>query len=190
MLLPVQQSNINRRGGDNFQQQQQQLQLSNFKQLQLPPPPVLPPKLRNNNNNRMDPDHQGQSQGHTRLIRSTSNVTKKSRTPITKPLRRSKSQHVSNSKSYVTSIQHGGSVTLVSLSGGESTNPNPRVVHHHHFMDQDDQDEDPDSGFHTGFPHPHRGASGGAPTSGVKIKIEGEHSYGFPTQPSSNKVSQ
>ena len=54
--------------------------------------------------------------------RSTSSVTDrrpKTRPPIAKPVRRSKSQHISAYKggSFVTSIQHGGSVTLVSLGG-------------------------------------------------------------------------
>ena len=46
----------------------------------------------------------------------------KTRPPIAKPVRRSKSQHISAQKggSFVTSIQHGGSVTLVSL-GGDNT---------------------------------------------------------------------
>ena len=110
----------------------------------LPPKPVLPPKLRNQlMQQNMDfyggrqmslgpigPDSGSSStdSNHSNLLqetfvderrglnRSASNVTK-SKAPIAKPVRRSKSQHFS-SKSYVTSIQHGGSVTLVSLSGG------------------------------------------------------------------------
>ena len=59
------------------------------------------------------------------LYRSTSSVTDrrpKTRPPIAKPVRRSKSQHISAYKggSFVTSIQHGGSVTLVSLGGENS----------------------------------------------------------------------
>ena len=59
-------------------------------------------------------------------IRSTSSVTDlrpKTRPPIAKPVRRSKSQHISAHKggSFVTSIQHGGSVTLVSLGGDNSS---------------------------------------------------------------------
>merc|ERR1712045_1052440 len=78
------------------------------------------------------------------LIRSTSSVADrrpKTRPPIAKPVRRSKSQHISAYKggSFVTSIQHGGSVTLVSLGGentanGASRTDQPHVVHHHHFV--------------------------------------------------------
>ena len=64
---------------------------------------------------------------HYFLNRSTSSVTDrrpKTRPPIAKPVRRSKSQHISAYKggSFVTSIQHGGSVTLVSLGGEHSAN--------------------------------------------------------------------
>ena len=64
---------------------------------------------------------------HYFLNRSTSSVTDrrpKTRPPIAKPVRRSKSQHISAYKggSFVTSIQHGGSVTLVSLGGENSAN--------------------------------------------------------------------
>merc|ERR1712223_496315 len=81
------------------------------------------------------------------LIRSTSSVTDrrpKTRPPIAKPVRRSKSQHISAYKggSFVTSIQHGGSVTLVSLggensAGGAQRTDQPHVVHHHHFVADD-----------------------------------------------------
>ena len=66
------------------------------------------------------------------IHRSTSSVTDhrpKSRPPIAKPVRRSKSQHISAYKggSFVTSIQHGGSVTLVSLGGDNSASGNSRA---------------------------------------------------------------
>jgi hypothetical protein len=66
------------------------------------------------------------------LIRSTSSVTDhrpKSRPPIAKPVRRSKSQHISAYKggSFVTSIQHGGSVTSISLGGDNSASGNSRA---------------------------------------------------------------
>ena len=86
-------------------------------------------------------------------------------------------------KSYVTSIQHGGSVTLVSLSGGDD-----HVVHY-------DRDWGASSGgSHTlprrkpqvvQHPHPHPSSTAG---NGVKIRINGsasssvdsqQHSYGF-----------
>merc|ERR1711997_1266427 len=83
----------------------------------------------------------------TTLIRSTSSVTDrrpKTRPPIAKPVRRSKSQHISAHKggSFVTSIQHGGSVTLVSLGGDNTSGASrdqqpPHVVHHHHFVAND-----------------------------------------------------
>ena len=67
--------------------------------------------------------------------------------PIAKPIRRSKSQR---SQNFVTSIQHGGSVTLVSLNGEldeQGKNPNSEIkhVHHHHFV----QDWD-GNGMHPG----------------------------------------
>ena len=66
------------------------------------------------------------------LYRSTSSVTDrrpKTRPPIAKPVRRSKSQHISAYKggSFVTSIQHGGSVTLVSLGGENSAGGTQRT---------------------------------------------------------------
>ena len=66
------------------------------------------------------------------LYRSTSSVTDrrpKTRPPIAKPVRRSKSQHISAYKggSFVTSIQHGGSVTLVSLGGENSSSGSSRT---------------------------------------------------------------
>ena len=83
------------------------------------------------------------------LKRSASSVNPKNRAaPIAKPIRRSKSQR---SQNFVTSIQHGGSVTLVSLNGeldGEQgKNPNSEIkhVHHHHFV----QDWD-GNGMHPG----------------------------------------
>merc|ERR1712029_270178 len=81
------------------------------------------------------------------LKRSASSVNPKNRTaPIAKPIRRSKSQR---SQNFVTSIQHGGSVTLVSLNGelDEQGKPNSEIkhVHHHHFV----QDWD-GNGMHPG----------------------------------------
>ena len=70
------------------------------------------------------------------LKRSASSVNPKSRiTPIAKPIRRSKSQRAQN-QNFVTSIQHGGSVTLVSLNGDRANTNNSEVkhVHHHHFV--------------------------------------------------------
>ena len=56
--------------------------------------------------------------------RSASSVNAKNRAPIAKPVRRSKStKNPRNSQNFVTSIQHGGSVTLVSLNG-DSTGSN------------------------------------------------------------------
>ena len=64
---------------------------------------------------------------------------------IAKPVRRSKSQRNSHShqqQNFVTSIQHGGSVTLVSLNG-DSNNSNSesevKHVHHHHFVQGNNQ---------------------------------------------------
>ena len=56
------------------------------------------------------------------LNRSASSVTSrtKGKAPIAKPVRRSKSQLV-QPRNYVTSIQHGGAVTLVSLSSDSSS---------------------------------------------------------------------
>ena len=71
------------------------------------------------------------------LKRSASTVNPKNRpAPIAKPIRRSKSQR---SQNFVTQIQHGGSVTLVSLNGDldqeSSGKPNEiKHVHHHHFV--------------------------------------------------------
>merc|ERR1712141_792550 len=72
--------------------------------------------------------------------RSASSVNAKNRAPIAKPVRRSKStKNPRNSQNFVTSIQHGGSVTLVSLNG-DSTGSNStsesevKHVHHHHFV--------------------------------------------------------
>ena len=68
--------------------------------------------------------------------------------PIAKPIRRSKSQR---SQNFVTQIQHGGSVTLVSLNGDldqENSGGKPneiKHVHHHHFV----QDWD-GNGIHPG----------------------------------------
>ena len=82
------------------------------------------------------------------LKRSASSVNPKNRAaPIAKPIRRSKSQR---SQNFVTSIQHGGSVTLVSLNGEldeQGKNPNSEIkhVHHHHFV----QDWD-GNGMHPG----------------------------------------
>ena len=83
------------------------------------------------------------------LKRSASTVNPKNRpAPIAKPIRRSKSQR---SQNFVTSIQHGGSVTLVSLNGdldqeNSSGKPNEiKHVHHHHFV----QDWD-GNGIHPG----------------------------------------
>ena len=75
------------------------------------------------------------------LKRSVSNVNPKNRpAPIAKPVRRSKSQRTQ--QNFVTSIQHGGSVTLVSLNG-ENKNGKPsseiKHVHHHHFVQDWDQ---------------------------------------------------
>merc|ERR1712223_1649956 len=83
------------------------------------------------------------------LKRSASTVNPKNRpAPIAKPIRRSKSQR---SQNFVTSIQHGGSVTLVSLNGdldqeNSAGKPNEiKHVHHHHFV----QDWD-GNGIHPG----------------------------------------
>ena len=75
--------------------------------------------------------------------RSASSVNAKNRAPIAKPVRRSKSQRVVNPmQNFVTSIQHGGSVTLVSLNGDPHSGSNSnstseseiKHVHHHHFV--------------------------------------------------------
>ena len=81
--------------------------------------------------------------------RSASSVNAKNRAPIAKPVRRSKSQRVVNPmQNFVTSIQHGGSVTLVSLNGdpnhsGSNSNSTSeseiKHVHHHHFVQGWDQ---------------------------------------------------
>ena len=79
------------------------------------------------------------------LNRSASSVTSrtKAKAPIAKPVRRSKSQLV-QPRNYVTSIQHGGAVTLVSLSSDSSSSSGhsdrflttQHVHHHHHFVEQ------------------------------------------------------
>ncbi len=81
------------------------------------------------------------------LNRSASSVTSrtKAKAPIAKPVRRSKSQLV-QPRNYVTSIQHGGAVTLVSLSSDSSSSSGhsdrflttQHVHHHHHFVEQED----------------------------------------------------
>merc|ERR1712113_76478 len=80
--------------------------------------------------------------------RSASSVNAKNRAPIAKPVRRSKSQRVVNPmQNFVTSIQHGGSVTLVSLNGDPHSGSNSnstseseiKHVHHHHFVQGWDQ---------------------------------------------------
>lgn len=80
------------------------------------------------------------------LNRSASSVTTrtKAKAPIAKPVRRSKSQLVQQ-RNYVTNIQHGGAVTLVSLnsdsssSSGHSDRFSTQLVHHHHhhFVEED-----------------------------------------------------
>ena len=85
-----------------------------------------------------------------------------------KPVRRSKSQRNSLShqqQNFVTSIQHGGSVTLVSLNG-DSNNSNSesevKHVHHHHFV-QGNQTWD--------YPGSYQGLSHTLPRKGSK-KVE------------------
>lgn len=93
----------------------------------------------NNNNNH-----------NSNLNRSASSVTSrpKSKAPIAKPVRRSKSQLVhQQQRNYVTSIQHGGAVTLVSLnsdSSSSTSSSSDRFVtqlvhhhHHHHYIEED-----------------------------------------------------
>merc|ERR1719204_991376 len=125
------------------------------------------------------------------LNRSASSVTSKSRVPIAKPVRRSKSQHFSGGKSYVTSIQHGGSVTLVSLSGGDD-----HTVHYNH----DTRHHQPE--YWTGGSHtlPRRKPNNAAPASssgstgnnGVKIRINSsaENSYEFDHHFTSNSINK
>ena len=155
------------------QHQQQQLPLSHSAQAQhhlghrraLPPAPVLPlqslrsvaPPIYYNSSGNSSTTSSGGSylQSNTtsattesfvdQLKRSASSVNPKNRSvPIAKPIRRSKSQRAQN---FVTSIQHGGSVTLVSLNGElDQEKPNSEIkhVHHHHFV------QDWDSGIHPG----------------------------------------
>ena len=158
-------------------QQQQQLPHSHSAQAQhhlghrraLPPAPVLPlqslksvapPIYYNSSGNSSTTSSGGsylQSNSATsasnttesfvdQLKRSASSVNPKNRSvPIAKPIRRSKSQRLG--QNFVTSIQHGGSVTLVSLNGElDQEKPNSEIkhVHHHHFV------QDWDSGIHPG----------------------------------------
>ena len=67
------------------------------------------------------------SQQGTGLNRSLSNVTQKVKNTIPKPVRRSKSQ-LPGTK-FVTNIQHGGPVTLVSLSNDSGQNKVPEFQH-------------------------------------------------------------
>ena len=92
------------------------------------------------------------SSSSSNLNRSASSVTSrpKSKAPIAKPVRRSKSQLVQQQRNYVTSIQHGGGVTLVSLNSdsSSSSSSSDRFVtqlvhhHHHHYVDPDDVDNE------------------------------------------------
>ena len=77
-------------------------------------------------------------------------------------------------KSYVTSIQHGGSVTLVSLSGGDD-----HVVHYGGSHTLPRRKPNPP-------PPPTNATTSSASSNGVKIRINGtqqqlQHSYGFDT---------
>ena len=102
--------------------------------------------------------------------RSASSVNAKNRAPIAKPVRRSKSQRVVNPmQNFVTSIQHGGSVTLVSLNGDPHSGSNSnstseseiKHVHHHHFVQ--------------GWDHP----SGGGPVQPQAGLVQQQHHQGM-----------
>ena len=104
----------------------------------LPPAPVLPQSLRpvapsiqhynssgNSSTTSSNSYYKPDASYIDQLVkRSASSVNAKNRAPIAKPVRRSKStKNPRNSQNFVTSIQHGGSVTLVSLNG-DSTGSN------------------------------------------------------------------
>ena len=92
----------------------------------LPPAPVLPQQVLKSVAPSIYYSSSGNSSDYSSLTRSVSSVNPKNRAPF-KPVRRSKSQRI---------IQHGGSVTLVSLNGTDLDLKKEEIkhVHHHHFV--------------------------------------------------------